>query len=100
MQSFIACGGGISRIGYVMICFGIANAVAAFLASTLSKLCGRNVILTVTFVLYAGLLMWMRQYVAVANDFTTYCTMAALFGLADGLFLILINCKTPRENLG
>lgn len=76
-----------------MICFGLANTIAAGVASALAKLVGRNKILTLTLVLHGTLLMWMRQWVAVPNDYIAYCSMAAVWGLLDGTWLVIINCK-------
>lgn len=94
MQAFVACGWGISRIGYVMIWFGIANALAAGLSGAVAKMVGRNNILICTLILHGSLLMWMRQWIAVPNDFIAYCSMAALWGLLDGTWLVIINCKS------
>lgn len=91
-QAFIACGWGIPRIGYVMICFGISNTIAAALASAVAKVVGRNKILMLTLVLHGSLLIWMRQWIAVPNDIVAYCSMAALWGLLDGTWLVIINC--------
>lgn len=76
-----------------MICFGLANTIAAALASAVAKVVGRNKILMLTLVLHGTLLMWMRQWVAVPNDFVAYCSMAAIWGLLDGTWLVIINCK-------
>lgn len=92
-SAFIACGWGISRIGYVMICFGLANTIAAAAASALAKLIGRNKILAITLVLHATLLMYMHEWTAVPNDLISYCSMAALWGLLDGTWLVIINCE-------
>lgn len=97
-QAFIACGWGIPRIGYVMICFGISNTIAAALASAIAKLVGRNKILLLTLVLHGSLLIWMRQWIAVPNDIVAYCSMAALWGLLDGTWLVIINCMSTIFN--
>lgn len=92
-QSYVACGWGISKIGYAMICFGIANTLAAIVAGGLTKWVGRLPLLLATMALHAGLLVWMGLWVAVDSDYVTYCTMAALWGLADGVWLVLVNCE-------
>lgn len=77
----------------MMICFGLANTVAAAVASALAKLIGRNKILGMTLVLHATLLMYMHEWTAVPNDLISYCSMAALWGLLDGTWLVIINCE-------
>lgn len=76
-----------------MICFGVANTIAAALASVVAKLVGRNKILALTLVLHATLLIYMHEWVAVPNDLISYCAMAALWGLLDGTWLVIINCE-------
>lgn len=76
-----------------MICFGIANTIAAAVAASVAKQFGRNKILVLTLILHAILLIWMNQWRAVANDIYAYCTMAALWGLLDGTWLVIINCQ-------
>lgn len=75
-----------------MICFGLGNTIAAALASAIAKIVGRNKILALTLILHATLLMYMRQWVAIPNDYITYCSMAAIWGLLDGTWLVIINC--------
>lgn len=93
-QSFVACGWGISRIGYTMICFGISNAIAAAFAGGLAKCLGRFPMMVGTLVVHISLLVWMRLWVAVDSDYMTYFTMAAIWGLVDGVWLVQINCKS------
>lgn len=76
-----------------MICFGLANTIAAAMLHTVAKLVGRNKILAATLVLHAALLIYMHEWVAVPNDLISYCSMAALWGLLDGTWLVIINCK-------
>lgn len=76
-----------------MICFGLANTIAAAVASALAKLIGRNKILALTLVLHATLLIYMHEWVAKPNDLIAYCSMAAVWGFLDGTWLVIINCK-------
>ncbi|XP_055917766.1 UNC93-like protein isoform X2 [Eupeodes corollae] len=89
--SFVACGWGISRIGFAMICFGIANAIAAGVAGALAKLAGRLSIMLTVFVIHVSLLIWMHQWKAVEGDYVTYCAMAAVWGICDGIWLVNVN---------
>lgn len=82
-----------------MICFGVANTIAAALAASVAKLIGRNKILAITLFLHAVLLVWMHQWTAVPNDYIAYGAMAAMWGLLDGTWLVIINCKWLSESL-
>lgn len=76
-----------------MIGFGAANAIAAALATAISKVVGRTPILICALLLHGSLLIWMYMWVAVANDFVAYFSMAFIWGLADGIWLVIINCE-------
>lgn len=75
-----------------MIAFGIMNSVAAGFAGVVSKVIGRNKLLAFSFIVHGALIIWMRQWIAVANDSFAYCSMAAIWGLVDGIWLVIINC--------
>lgn len=89
--SFVACGWGISKIGYAMICFGISNAIGSALAGLLTKLTGRLPVMIGTMILHSALIIWMKNWYAVENDYVTYCIMAGVWGLADGIWLVQVN---------
>lgn len=76
-----------------MICFGVANAFAAAFAGGLAKCLGRYPMMVGTMCAHIGLLLWMRLWSAVDSDYVTYFTMAAIWGLVDGIWLVQINCK-------
>lgn len=75
-----------------MIVFGIANAIAAVIASSLTKCLGRIPLMAGTLIVHGGLLIWMRVWIAVGNDYGTYFAMAGIWGLVDGIWLVLVNC--------
>lgn len=74
-----------------MICFGVSNAIAAAVAGAIAKITGRIPIMIAMTILHCSLLIWMRLWIAVENDFLTYCSMAAIWGLVDGIWLVQIN---------
>lgn len=76
-----------------MICFGIANAISAAFAGILAKYVKRLPIMIGTMLLHGILILWMSLWVAVDKDYITYCLMATIWGFADGLWLVQINCK-------
>lgn len=88
---FVACGWGISKIGYAMICFGVVNALGSALAGALTKFAGQWTVLVGNSILHISLILWMINWEAVSGDFVTYCAMAGLWGLADGIWLVQIN---------
>ncbi|KAL5287649.1 hypothetical protein ACFFRR_008509 [Megaselia abdita] len=89
--SFVACGWGISRIGFAMICYGVFNALASGIAGALAKVTGRVPIMVAVYLLHGSLLVYMHEWTAVANDYFAYCLMAALWGICDGIWLVNVN---------
>ncbi|XP_059608380.1 UNC93-like protein [Phlebotomus argentipes] len=89
--SFVACGWGISNIGYAMIFFGVANAVGSALAGALTKITGRLPVLLGNLVLHSSLIFWMQFWRPEASSGLVYCLMAAVWGLADGVWLVQVN---------
>ncbi|KAH8277562.1 hypothetical protein KR018_001053, partial [Drosophila ironensis] len=90
-RSFVACGWGISRIGFAMICFGVANAVAAGIAGALVERIGRVTLAGLCAVLNLCLLAYMYSWEAREGDYVRYCTFAAVWGICDGIWLVVVN---------
>ncbi|XP_055591536.1 UNC93-like protein [Uranotaenia lowii] len=88
--SFVACGIGISKIGYAMISFGLANAVAAAVTPYITKTIGRFPMILGTAVFHVVLIVFMLTWKATDQDYV-YPIIAACWGLADGVWLIQIN---------
>ncbi|EDW60839.1 UNC93-like protein [Drosophila virilis] len=90
-RSFVACGWGISKIGFAMICFGIANAIAAGIAGALVERIGRVTLAATCAVLNLCLLAYMYSWEAREGDYLTYCAFAAIWGICDGVWLVVVN---------
>ncbi|KAL9915428.1 UNC93-like protein [Glossina fuscipes fuscipes] len=90
-KSFVACGWGISNIGFAMICFGVANAVAAGFAGGLAAKLGRTTLAALCAIVNLSLLAYMLHYTAQPNDYIKYCTFAAVWGICDGVWLVVVN---------
>lgn len=89
----MACGWGISRIGFAMISYGVFNALASGIAGALAKVTGRVPIMVAVYLLHGSLLVYMHEWTAVANDYLAYCLMAGLWGVCDGIWLVNVNGK-------
>ncbi|XP_062129768.1 UNC93-like protein [Drosophila sulfurigaster albostrigata] len=90
-RSFVACGWGISKIGFAMICFGIANAIAAGIAGALVERIGRVTLAAICAVLNLCLLTYMYTWEAREGDYLSYCAFAAIWGICDGVWLVVVN---------
>ncbi|EDW00806.1 UNC93-like protein [Drosophila grimshawi] len=90
-RSFVACGWGISKIGFAMICFGVANAIAAGIAGALVERIGRVTLAAICAVINMCLLAYMYSWEAREGDYLSYCTFAAIWGICDGIWLVVVN---------
>ncbi|ETN66941.1 UNC93A protein [Anopheles darlingi] len=89
-KSFVACGLGISYIGYAMISFGLANAVAAACTPYITKHLGRRLLILLTALFHATLIVFMLLW-RPTDEYYKYSIIVACWGLADGVWLIQIN---------
>ncbi|TMW50290.1 hypothetical protein DOY81_004642 [Sarcophaga bullata] len=90
-ESFVACGWGIPNIGFVMIFFGAADAIAAGIAGGVAKKLGRVKLAILCALTNLTLLVYMLVYKAKQGDYINYCLIAALWGTCDGVWTVVIN---------
>ncbi|KAB0795294.1 hypothetical protein PPYR_12133 [Photinus pyralis] len=89
--SFVSCGWGISNIGFVMICFGAVNAIAAIFAGGISKKTGRVPMIAFAFVVHVGLLITLLIWKPTSINKVPFFVVAGLWGLCDAVWLVQIN---------
>ncbi|XP_026738964.1 UNC93-like protein [Trichoplusia ni] len=90
-QAFIGCSYGISNIGYVMICFGVFNALAAPIAGALVKLTGRFPVMVTALLLNVCLLSSLLWWRPRAGEGAPLFALAAVWGTADAVWLVQVN---------
>ncbi|XP_055536816.1 UNC93-like protein [Wyeomyia smithii] len=88
--SFVACGLGISSIGYAMVSFGLANTFAAAVTPYITKTIGRFPMIVATAAFHLALLVFMLLW-KPTDQYWAYSLIVACWGLADGVWLIQIN---------
>uniref|UniRef100_A0A2A4IZ62 UNC93-like protein n=1 Tax=Heliothis virescens TaxID=7102 RepID=A0A2A4IZ62_HELVI len=90
-QAFIGCAYGISNIGYVMICFGVFNALAAPVAGALVKVTGRFPVMVTALVLNLCLLSALLSWRPDPEQWLVFYALAAIWGTADAVWLVQVN---------
>lgn len=91
LKAFVSCAWGISNIGYVMICFGVTNAVAAPTIGTIVKLTGRKPVMALAFVLHMTVLIFLRVWKPSPDQGSIFFLMSGLWGLCDAVWLVQVN---------
>ena len=76
-----------------MIFFGAADAIAAGLAGGTCKKLGRIKWAILCALANLSMLVYMLVYKVKQGDYINYCLNAALWGLCDGVWTVVINCK-------
>lgn len=74
-----------------MICFGVANAIAAGLAGGVAEKLGRIKLAILCALINLALFAYMFIYEAKQGDYIKYCAFAAIWGICDGVWLVVIN---------
>ncbi|KAJ8731220.1 hypothetical protein PYW07_004384 [Mythimna separata] len=90
-QAFIGCAYGISNIGYVMICFGVFNALAAPIAGALVKVTGRFPVMVTALLLNLCLLSALLSWRPAPQQWFVFYALAAIWGTADAVWLVQVN---------
>ncbi|KAG7211087.1 hypothetical protein KM043_016448 [Ampulex compressa] len=89
--SFVSCAWGINNIGYVMICFGVTNAIAALATGSIVKLTGRKSVMIFAFCLHLGILIFLLQWRPTPDQGSIFFLLSGLWGLCDAIWLVQVN---------
>ncbi|XP_057336752.1 UNC93-like protein isoform X1 [Microplitis mediator] len=89
--SFVSCAYGISNIGFVMICYGVANAVAALATGSIVKLTGRIPVVVFAFLLHLLLIIALLFWKPTPEQGIIFYLMSGLWGICDAIWLVQVN---------
>ncbi|XP_066583355.1 UNC93-like protein [Prorops nasuta] len=89
--SFVSCAWGISNIGYVMICFGVANAIAAPTTGSIVKITGRRPVMAFAFCLHMAIIIFLIFWRPTPDQGIIFFTISALWGICDAVWLVQVN---------
>ncbi|XP_078698581.1 protein unc-93 homolog A-like isoform X1 [Branchiostoma floridae x Branchiostoma belcheri] len=90
-QAFVGCTLGIHWIGWVMICFGVCDAISALLVGRLRKWIPRQVLFGTAAVLNLALMIEMLTVKPHPSLTVLFFVHAGLWGVADGIWQTQIN---------
>ena len=92
-QAYVSCGWGISNIGFVMICFGVCNGIAAIFIGNLIKITGRSPVICFALSLHVALIVTLLVWQPASSNKLVFFVIAALWGICDAVWLVQINCE-------
>ncbi|XP_063837499.1 UNC93-like protein [Ostrinia nubilalis] len=90
-QAYVSCALGIHSIGYVMICFGVVNALCSLVFGSAMKYIGRFPILVMGAALHLGLIVWLLIWMPNPNSPTVFFVISGLWGVGDAVWQTQIN---------
>lgn len=74
-----------------MICYGVANGIAAIIIGSIVKLTGRSPVIVFATILHVGIIIALLIWRPDGENKYIYFLMSALWGVADAIWLVQIN---------
>ncbi|XP_018010588.1 UNC93-like protein isoform X2 [Hyalella azteca] len=90
-SAFISCGLGVHMVGYVMICYGICDAVCSVCFSPIVKIVGRIPVFILGAVANAAIIILFFLWEPNSDDMPVFFIAAAVWGIADAVWQTQIN---------
>ncbi|CAL4185761.1 unnamed protein product, partial [Meganyctiphanes norvegica] len=90
-SAYISCGLGIHMVGYILICYGICDAVFSLCFSPLVNRIGRVPIFTAGALINLGIIITFLKWMPHPDDIVVFFVIAALWGVADAVWQTQIN---------
>ena len=84
-KSFVSCSLGIWNIGYVMIVFGVANALFSVISSRVAKYTGQVTLFVFAFIVHGGLQAVLLYWEPSRDQVTYFYVAAAVWGLGNAI---------------
>ncbi|BES98202.1 Ion channel regulatory protein UNC-93 [Nesidiocoris tenuis] len=90
-QAYVSCALGVSNVGYVMICFGVVNAICSLVFGTLMKYVGRFPIMAFGCIVHAGLVIIKLYWRPHPGSPLVFFVMSGLWGVGDAVWQTQVN---------
>ncbi|XP_066987255.1 UNC93-like protein [Macrobrachium rosenbergii] len=89
--AYVSCGLGVHMVGYVMICYGVCDAICSVSFSPLVKVIGRVPIFTMGAIINLCIIIALRYWIPHPDDILVFFVVAALWGVSDAVWQTQIN---------
>ncbi|KAJ3635471.1 hypothetical protein MTP99_008377 [Tenebrio molitor] len=90
-QAFVSCALGIPSVGYVMISFGVVNAICCLLFGSVMKYIGRAPIMALGAVVHTALQVWLLLWRPHPSSPILFFIAAGLWGVGDAVWQTQVN---------
>ncbi|XP_063383842.1 UNC93-like protein isoform X1 [Cydia fagiglandana] len=89
--SFVSCAIGTGTVGFVMMVFGLSDAIGCVVTGYLAKISGRMPLIIGATIVHTGLLATLLAWQVQAGSGYVMYAIAVLWGLADSVWMVQIN---------
>lgn len=89
--AYVSCGLGVHWVGYIMITYGVCDAICSVSFSPLVSLIGRVPIFTAAAVINFGIIITLQHWMPHPDDFAIFFIIAGLWGISDAVWQTQIN---------
>lgn len=93
----MSCALGIHQIGYVMICFGVVNAICSVIFGSIMKYIGRFSIIIFGTVVHMGIFSYLLFWRPHPDSPLIFFIISGLWGVGDAVWQTQINGKTSSS---
>lgn len=93
-QAYVSCALGIPSVGYVMVCFGVVNAICSVFFGSVMKYIGRLPIMILGAVVHFALIAWFLIWKPHPSSPTIFFIVSGLWGVGDAVWQTQVNGKS------
>lgn len=91
LQAYVSCGLGVHMVGYVMICYGVCDAICSITFSPLVKIVGRVPVFTMGAVINIAIVITLIYWRPQPNQTAVFFVLAGFWGVSDAVWQTQIN---------
>ena len=96
-QSYVTCTVGVGWVGYVMICYGVTDAICSLVSGRLIKHVGRIPVFTFGALVHMALILTLLFWVPTKDQLAVCFVIAACWGASDAVWQTQINGKRNQK---
>jgi len=90
-QAYVSCALGIHNVGYVMICFGVVNAILSVVFGTAMKYVGRFPIMVLGVLVHAALVVVLLFWRPHPDNPIIFFVISGMWGVGDAVWQTQVN---------
>ncbi|XP_066987251.1 LOW QUALITY PROTEIN: protein unc-93 homolog A-like [Macrobrachium rosenbergii] len=89
--AYVSCAIGVHMVGYIMICYGVCDAICSYGFSYVVKKWGRVPVFTLAFLINLAIMITLMYWKPHPDEIVWFFVIAGLWGVADAVWQTQIN---------